>query len=89
LIDFGTGEIVAFSVLIRQLVELIHNDARQLGCTAEVEHALVIADRGTSAHEQLRVYAEAIAGGDDPHAAMQRVVDHLAAVTGIGVRGHD
>jgi carboxylate-amine ligase len=87
LLDFGTGEIVAFEALMKQLIELIYDDAQQLGCTAEIEHALVIAQRGTSAHEQLRVYSEAIAAGDSRQSAMRRVVDHLAAVTGIGVDG--
>jgi carboxylate-amine ligase len=85
LIDFGTGEIVPFKDLMSQLTELIYDDAQQLGCATEVEHALVIAERGTSAHEQLRIYAEAVAAGDGKPSAMQRVVDHLANVTGLGV----
>lgn len=89
LIDFGNGQIVPFDILMKQLVELIHDDAEQLGCAAEVEHAVAIAERGTSAHEQLRVYAEAIAGGDSKQAAMRRVVDHLAAVTGIGALSNE
>lgn len=85
LIDFGNGQIVPFETLMQQLVAMIHDDAQQLGCTAEVEHALTIARRGTSAHDQLRVYAEAIAQGDSKEAAMQRVVDRLAVMTGDGV----
>ena len=85
LMDFGTGEIVAFKPLMTDFLELIHDDAVALGCEKEVEHALVIAERGTSAHEQLRVYADAIDNGDTQQKAMQRVVDHLASVTGIGV----
>lgn len=89
LIDFGTGEIEPFTTLMQQLVELLYSDAQQLGCTAEIEHALVIAERGTSAHEQLRVYAAAIEDGETQQTAMQRVIDHLAAVTGMGLDNDD
>lgn len=89
LIDFGNGKMQPFDLLVRQLIEIVHDDAHQLGCVAEVEHAAVIAKRGTSAHEQLRVYNEAIAGDETRDVAMQRVVDHLAAVTGMGLDGND
>jgi len=85
LIDLGTGRIVAFADLMAELVELIHEDARQLGCADHVEHALVIAQRGTSAHAQLREFAAALEDGADPRAAMCRVVDSLAAITGEGL----
>jgi len=84
LIDFGSGEIVPFRDLMEQLVELISEDALALGCLSEVEHVLVIAERGTSAHEQLRVHSEALSAGLDAREAMRRVVDHLAKVTGSG-----
>jgi len=84
LIDFGSGEIVPFRDLMEQLVELISEDALALGCLSEVEHVLVIAGRGTSAHEQLRVHSEALHAGLDAREAMRRVVDHLARVTGSG-----
>lgn len=89
LLDFGTGKVVAFKPLMTQFLELIHDDAVHLGCEKEVEHALVIAERGTSAHDQLRVYSEALASGKDQRAAMSEVVDHLAAVTGMGLAGDD
>jgi carboxylate-amine ligase len=85
LIDFGNGQMQPFDGLVSQLIDIVHDDARELGCVAEVEHAAVIAKRGTSAHEQLRVYKEALANGETPDAAMQHVVDHLADVTGTGV----
>lgn len=87
LLDFGTGTIVPFAELMEQLVELVHDDASHLGCAAELEHALVIAKRGTSAREQHDVYAQALAAGQSKAEAMQRVVDHLADVTGKGLSG--
>jgi len=84
LIDFGSGEIVPFRDLMEQLVDLISEDALALDCLSEVEHVLVIAGRGTSAHEQLRVNSEALNAGLDAREAMRRVVDHLATVTGSG-----
>ncbi|HAQ00048.1 MAG TPA: carboxylate-amine ligase, partial [Rhodospirillum rubrum] len=48
---------------------------------AEVLHARTILHRGTSAHNQLRVFAEARAGGMTRDEALVAVVDHLIAQT--------
>ena len=88
LIDFGNGQMQPFALLVNQIIDMVHDDAHELGCVAEVEHAAVIAKRGTSAHEQLRVFEEAIASGASRQVAMQHVVDHLADVTGMGLQGN-
>ncbi|MBK1665067.1 carboxylate-amine ligase [Rhodospirillum rubrum] len=81
LVDFGRGEVVPFADLIEELLELVAPDAAVFGCQAEVLHARTILRRGTSAHNQLRVFAEAMAGGMTRDEALVAVVDHLIAQT--------
>ena len=50
---------------------------RRSDCVAEVEHARVIARRGTSADHQLKVYHAALDGGASDHDAQAAVVDWL------------
>ena len=60
--DFGKRVLVPFPELIDELVEILRPHAEALGCVAEVEHARVIARRGTSADHQLRVYQRGARG---------------------------
>jgi glutamate---cysteine ligase / carboxylate-amine ligase len=77
--DFGKRTVVPFPDLMDELVELVRPHAEALDCVAEVEHARVIARRGTSADHQLKVYQDALAGGAADHAAQVAVVDWLVA----------
>lgn len=77
LMDFGIGELVPYSELIDELIDLVRKDADELGCVAEVEHAREIVARGTSADRQLRAYREALAAGADDQQALRAVVDLL------------
>jgi carboxylate-amine ligase len=63
LVDFGRHEIVPYGDLLEELIALVAEDADALGCTDEVAHARTILARGTSAHAQCRVFAEATAAG--------------------------
>jgi carboxylate-amine ligase len=81
LLDLARGELVAFPTLVEELLELVREDARSLGCLAEVEHARTLLARGTSAQRQLAAYDGARAAGADEHAALVAVVDHLVAET--------
>ncbi|MDP7119548.1 MAG: carboxylate-amine ligase [Arenicellales bacterium] len=81
LIDFGRGELVAYSSLIEEMLELIRTDAEHFGCVAEVEYARVILQRGTSAQRQVTVYQQALAGGADQRQALDAVLDWLVAET--------
>jgi carboxylate-amine ligase len=65
--------------LIDELVEILRPHAEALGCLAEVEHARVIARRGTSADNQLKIYHDALATGAEDHEAQVAVVDWLVA----------
>ena len=79
LADFGKRVVVPMPELIDELIELLRPHAEALGCIAEVEHARVIARRGTSADHQLKVYHDALAAGASDHDAQVAVVDWLVA----------
>ncbi len=81
LIDFGLGQLVPYPHLLDEIIELVAEDAAELGCLAEVENARAILMRGTSADHQRRVFAEKKADGASDHEAMQGVVDWLIAET--------
>ena len=86
LADFGRGERVAYSDLLEEIIELVGEDARELGCLAEVKRAREIVSEGTSAHRQLAIHQEALDGGADQHEALMAVVDWLATETLADVR---
>lgn len=77
LVDFGKGEVVPFADLIDELLELLREDADHFGCRQEVEHARVIAKRGTSADRQLARYRALLEKGESEEAALIAVVDDL------------
>ncbi len=81
LIDLSRGEQVAYPVLIEELISTLEEEARALGCFAEVQHARTILDRGTSACNQLSVFAAARADGADTHEGLKAVVDWLVTET--------
>lgn len=85
LIDFGKGETVPFIDLAKEIVELVADDAIALGCEAEVAHVVTIAERGTSADTQLKVYEDAIRGGADEEEALRLVVVRLIEETKAGL----
>jgi carboxylate-amine ligase len=80
-VDFGKGELVPYSELVEEILELIREDAEHFGCVAEVEHARTILQRGTSAHQQLRAYEEVLAAGAGEREALTAVVDMLVRET--------
>ena len=86
LIDLGRGEVVPFADLLEELLALVAEDAAELGCVAEVEHARRILARGSSAHRQLAVRAAALEQGASEDEANRAVVDHLIAETARGIR---
>lgn len=82
LVDFGRGEIVPCVELLDEMIDLVAEDAEALNCTREINNLKKIAERGTSAHRQVKCYDEAIATGSDTESALKAVVDHLIAETG-------
>ncbi len=58
MIDFGKQKEVPTRDLIRELLDFVDDVLDPLDSRKEVEHIHTILERGTSADEQLRVYAE-------------------------------
>ena len=85
LADFGAGCLKPMTGLVDELVDLLRDDARELGCLTEVQAAKKIVSRGTSADMQLAVYERAQADGADPAEARKAVVDWLIAKTVAGL----
>ena len=85
LLDLGRNELVPFRPLVEEIVELVREDAEALNCVAEVEHAREIAERGTSAHRQLRVFQHSREQGADEQEALEAVVAALVAETAAGL----
>lgn len=77
LIDFGAGGVVPFADLLEELFELIAEDAHALACEAEMAHARVIVEHGTSASRQRRVFEGTRRAGGDHEACLHAVVDLL------------
>jgi carboxylate-amine ligase len=81
LLNLAHGQLVAFPRLVKELIELVREDAAELGCLRELEHLDTILLHGTSAHRQIRMYEQARAAGASGREAMQAVVDFLIRET--------
>ncbi|MCE3286065.1 MAG: carboxylate-amine ligase [Steroidobacteraceae bacterium] len=81
LLDLGRQRIVPFAELIEEIVELVKEDATELGCLDDVQRVRDIPTRGTSAHRQVHVYEQALGAGASPQEALEAVVDWLVAET--------
>jgi carboxylate-amine ligase len=77
LIDFATAEVVPIRDLLADILERVYVDAEALGCNQELERAMDIPERGSSAHRQLDTYHAATGEGLEPSEALHRVVDWL------------
>jgi glutamate---cysteine ligase / carboxylate-amine ligase len=85
LVDFGRGQLVPFTELIEELIDLLAQDALEFDVRDELRHARTIVSEGTSAHRQRAVYRQALDDGAEEHAALQFVVDHLIEDTLFGI----
>ena len=81
LLDLGRQRIVPFAQLVEELIELLREDANELGCLPEIAGLREILGRGTSAHRQLRIFERALQSGADQQEAFSAVVDWLVAET--------
>ncbi len=77
LLDLAKGTIVPLPQLMEEILGLIHEDAKALGCVDEVLQAREILTRGTSAHRQVKVYERACHAGASEKEALREVVDFL------------
>jgi carboxylate-amine ligase len=78
LIDFGKRTEVETVALVHEIVELVDDVVDMLGSRKEVEYLLHIAEHGSSADRQLKVYEDS--GGD-----LKAVVDSIVKETMEGV----
>ncbi len=81
LIDFGKGESVPVPALMEELLDLTAEDAAEADCESEIAHIRTILKRGTSAHQQRRVFSEAKSSGASDPEALKAVVDMLVSTT--------
>jgi len=84
MVDFGRGEMVDYADLLSEILDLVAEDADALGCTDHVARTRRILDHKTSAHNQLRIYDEAVEAGVGRETALRRVVDWLVEQTRVG-----
>lgn len=69
------------ATVLAETLSLVAEDARALGCEAELDLARWIVARGTSADRQLALFTEAQGRGLPPREALAEVVDWLTAET--------
>ncbi|MDE0305469.1 MAG: carboxylate-amine ligase [Albidovulum sp.] len=79
LVDFGKGELVETSALTEELIEIVGEDAEELGCLEFVEGLRRIIGRGNSAERQRDLYKRELQSGANESEALAKVVDHLVA----------
>lgn len=79
LIDLGAGRLAPLADLVEELIDLVAEDAAELGCSAELAHLRRIAAEGTSARRQRATHAAALAAGASEAEALAAVVDALRA----------
>ncbi|MCL1599073.1 MAG: carboxylate-amine ligase [Actinomycetia bacterium] len=77
LIDLGRGRLVPMVDLAEELIDLVREQAIELGSIDALTRIKAIAEGGTSADRQHAVFARAIADGAETHDALVAVVDHL------------
>jgi carboxylate-amine ligase len=80
-IDEDTGVVRPATAWLDELRTLVAEDARALGCVDNLRRLGTVVARGTSAHEQLAVYAERRGAGLPRSEALREVVDHLLDAT--------
>lgn len=85
LFDFGKGTLVPFADLIDELIQMVTEDATEIGCLDEVLRAREIVVSGTGADRQLATLEEQLGRGVEREAAMKSVVDMLIAETVAGL----
>lgn len=81
LIDEQTFKAVSMAKVVDNLLNLIAEDAAELQCEAECQHARVIVREGTSADGQLAAFEAATETGKNVRQALSSVVDWLALET--------
>ncbi|MBA3441137.1 MAG: carboxylate-amine ligase [Pyrinomonadaceae bacterium] len=84
MIDFGKQKEVPVRDLIHELLEFVDEVLDDLGSRKEVEHIHTILERGTSADEQLKVYAERNDLRDVVDMLIERTVENVPQELSLG-----
>ena len=85
LLDIASARVVPVRTLLEEIVDMVREDAAALDCSAELDYALSIPQRGTSAHAQLQTHADALGAGQTSTEALHQVVDKLIQGTRSGL----
>ncbi|MCH9693236.1 MAG: carboxylate-amine ligase [Gammaproteobacteria bacterium] len=85
MIDLAKGIVVPFEELLSEMMSLVAEDAKALGCEDELAGVHNILSRGTSAHRQLKEYELERANGASEQDALRSVVDTLIVDTAEGL----
>ena len=85
LLDLVKGEVVPFSELLEEIIDLISDDAAAFECEQEIAHLRTIMQRGTSAHRQVATMDAALADGATEQDALTAVVRFLVDETANGL----
>lgn len=78
-VDFGRHALIPFSQAIDEIIDLVAEDAKALGCLKEVEAARDILTTGTSSDQQRKTYDAAFQVSGASHDALRAVVASLIA----------
>jgi carboxylate-amine ligase len=81
LVDPRSREAKPLAAIVDELLGLLEADATALDCAEEVRHAADIIKRGSSADEQLRIFAQARMNGRSRPQSLKAVVDWLLQET--------
>ena len=84
-IDFATARIVPVKEMVKEVVEMVREDAEALDCVKQLDHVYTILERGTSAHRQLACFDSAQTQGKSRDESLREVVDLLIAETAKGM----
>lgn len=77
LIDHGKSKLVAFPILLDELIELVSEEANELGCGQQVGNLRAILQRGNSTNRQRECYQAQLAKGKSRDEALRDVVGQL------------
>jgi carboxylate-amine ligase len=76
-----TNEVVPLATLVHDLMQTCREQIDQLGCADALAPIDRILDEGTSAHQQLKIYNDSRAAGDEHQQALLKVIDWLKGAT--------
>ncbi|MCC6776256.1 MAG: carboxylate-amine ligase [Hyphomicrobiales bacterium] len=83
-VDLATRRAISFSEFLAGTLEMVGEDAEDLGVTSELAGLSAILDRGTSAHQQLAMYQTLKRRGHPRPKALREVAKWLRASTEAG-----